>query len=928
MAPRTSILLCLVLSWVSVSFAQTSSWTDPNADVVIPAGQRVVVDSPIIRARNLTNWGELVIPSDRAVEIAVACSVLNYGVIRDAATSWDRRHTWFAQWTKATAAGIVGGPNYLPSDCSFWNFGRWESEGVQVTRWWSKLATDVMPGSSTVTVDGDLSDWPIGGLVGLSHTNDGETVGIENNANRVRAVADETEYGTIAAISGYDGQTTTLTLTAPLVKAHAGTGLFRGELALYSRSITFQTQLEGFQPSTVDPRNRLFASLIFMPNPNGDGTRITHSGGASGRLCNVGFTYMGAYGKDGRPALHLHRLGDGGREIDLCGLSFYMTAGNAMNIHETNGVYVEEPVAGHHAGGAVYMQQTDDVTQTADNVTVRGLSMAHSSKAFSDRASTVPGEFGRAATCYWMGVSEHEAFMGNVCAGGTPNGQEATGVYFPERPTSTNGTIPRVFLLPEAHGLTSAGVYSWQNRSVGVDMVGATLWGSGVGIRLGAYGFPLHVYNSTIRARIGIARNVVSSLVQDTRFIGRGPNAPRLITDPTRYYDNGADTGIAFGIYSIQPHPHQPSRYYRNLFEQFTPDAAGTPGVAVWRQVDNDPDNCNPLNPFQSDTFALARYCSSAFVRLAQQTYRDGIQPALFGGTTHPRPHWPNTGSHWVDHDRGLVLLRRDMTTPDGPFAPALVTATSFDDPTTNALATPLSSLPTSVTFTGLRSYRDRPYGPFTLDLTYNPPPVVTMQVQVEGDHVRWGGTTSADTTRLECWINEIKIREVALSNGGPYTCETDLPRPDRRWHYAWVVAYDGFRLNAGFGENGGVDAGFEQHAYANPPVVEISPEMLRVAAPPPPPDPTVEQLKQQLAALAAEVQQYILDRDNALTSLVSVTQSRDQLQQQQQALQALLGQVQQALQVESAQRLVLEQRIEAMRAAIAAAMTVLAGVP
>ena len=888
------------------SSAQTSTWTDPSVDVEIPAGQTITVDSPVLRFRTLTNRGTLVLP-DRPVRIEAACGVLNYGVIRDEASSWDRRHDWIAAWTPATAAGIVGGPNYLASDCTFWNFGRWDAKGAQVTRWWSKLAADVTPGVTAVTVEGDVSDWPVGGFVGLSMTGDGETVAVENGVNRIRSAPDESEYGTIAAVGAYDGRVTTITLTTPLTKAHAGTGLLRGELALYTRSITFKTDLAGFVPNTADPRNRLFASLIFMPKPDGDGTQITHSGGASGSLCNVAFWQMGAYGKDGRPALHLHRLGDGGRAITLCGLSFYLTAGNATNIHETNGVYVEEPVAGHHAGGAVYMQQTDTETQTADIVTVRGLSIAHSSKPFQDRAATVPGEYGRTATCYWMGVSEHEVFMGNVCAGGTPNGQDATGFHFPERNTSTNGTVRRVFLTPEAHSLTAAGVHAWQNRTVGVDMVGASLWGLGNAYRHGAYGFPVHTYNSLFaRTRVGILRSAVSTLVQDSRFVGRGSSATRLISTAS---DNGADTGVTFSNYAIQPQPHEPNRYYRNRFEAFTPDASGNPGVAIWRANDDDPESCNPLSPLQSDTFALARYCSSAFVSIAQQTYLDGIRPMAFGSSTHARPFWPNTGSHWVDFDRGLVLVRKDMTAPEGAFAPRLVTLASFYDASADALATPLSSLPASITFTNLRSYRDRAYGPYTLDLRYDPPPTVTMAVQVTGDRVRMAGASSPDTVRLECWINEVRVLEVG--GAGPYVCDVPLPQPERRWSYAWVVAYDGVTLNAGYDEGtppNNFEPGFEQHAYADPPVVEISPEMRRTQAPPPPPvDPTLAELQQQLAITQA--------------TLATVTQERDAARQSAQ---------QSAGQVSGLQSLIttLDARIAQLEQAIQAARNALAGVP
>jgi hypothetical protein len=274
-----------------------------------------------------------------------------------------------------------------------------------------------------------------------------------------------------------------------------------------------------------------------------------------------------------------------------------------------------------------------------------------------------------------------------------------------------------------------------------------------------------------------------------------------------------------------------------------------------------------------------ARGCSSSFVHVAENIFGSGITPYHFGfpfpESAVVRPFWPNTGSHWIDHDRRLVLVRKDMQPPDGAFAPQLVNASSFYDQQSDALATPFSTLPPSLTFTNLLSYRDRPYGPYILDLSYNPPPTVTMTTTVKARQVRMVATVSADTTRLEFWIDWVLVCE---RTAAPWTCDVSLDDlqakgdlwPGRKFAYAYARAFDEVELNTYYGEGSPPTLsarGYIQRAYTNP--IEITPEMQRVDAPPPPPPPPPGELEQRIAALEAQLV-------SVTTTLTTTTQQRD----------------------------------------------------
>ncbi len=819
-------LACAVPAHAAVT-ARSGAWSNPatwggslprpQEKAEIRADHEVTFDASSAEVAELVVRGTLRIARDRATKLVVGCNLIVYGTL-DMGRAGDHipshiTHDLVFRLTRARAAGFVGGAHFEPTDCGLWVMGRWDAHAAPLTRAWGKLASDVAPGATELSVDGDVSDWPAGGQIAITQTSDGVTYAVSGGSTprNTTRLQYETEYATIASVNG-----STIVLNSPVQFAHSGSGQMRGEVGLLTRNVTISTELEGASDVSNDVRLRKFAHVSFMPTSHGDGGMISHGGG-KGDLQYVAFRHMGHYGKDGRYALHYHRLGDGARGMIVRGVSWFESGFRCTNLHESNGMLVEDTVCVNPMG-ATHFVQTDEQSQQQDSVFVHNLVVSHVGLHFADRNTPgIKGERLRGAAGFWPGASDHEAYLGNVSAGSAPDGQDATGFHWPEDPVSDMGTIARTFVANEAHSLTFAGWHSWQNRgNKGHDIVASASWGNATGFQHGAYGFSLYVYNALFaRNRVAYRQDVTHGFLQDSTVMGRGENAPRL---------EGPDLGIAFDNYNIQPHPWAGSHFLRNTFSQLTPGRGGEQGVAIWRGA----GSCSTRN---EELEWAVRHCSSSFPRIAQNTFEAGVHPYHFGWSDGPRPFFPNVNSFWLDYDRQLVLLRKDQRKPEGQFTPLLVTPATYQDPVADALATPFSSLPQTITFTNLKSARGRPYGDFTLRLEYDPPPTITMRARLNGTQLAMSADASPDTQRVEFWVDWVLV---ATDTEAPFEAVADLAAlgqygdtlPARRWAYAYARAFDGVTLNSGNGEGNDFDPGYAQRAYSA--VVEVTPEMIR----------------------------------------------------------------------------------------------------
>jgi predicted nucleic acid-binding Zn-ribbon protein len=506
-----------------------------------------------------------------------------------------------------------------------------------------------------------------------------------------------------------------------------------------------------------------------------------------------------------------------------------------------------------------------------------------------------------------------------VAVGGSPISEYITGHHWPENVTSTAGTIARVHVANEVHAVTQAGFHSWQNRGVGHDIVAAHAWGinAGSGILHGAYGFPLRWYRARLVGnRIAYDGTVVTGFLQDSLIEGRGLTAPALLVP---------DTGVAVGSYSIQPHPMRPWHLLRNTIRDLTPAANGTRGAGVRQSHDLCTQGALELK-------ALTRDCTANFFTIKQNTFGPGIQPLDFGWST-------NANTHWITDT--AVLLRRDMATPRGEFPPKLVKAATSFDQASGALSTPLSSLPPTIVWTGLLSYRNRPHRDYVLQTAYDEPPTISLDVVRTGTIVRLTAIASADTTRVEFWQNWTLL---GSDDQAPFELTADLNAPPsdtlapQRYAFVYARAFDGTIIDAGGGEGTGPGpAGYAQRAYSR--VVQFGPEvLLGQVVPPGPPQPppqppsppqppTIDQLIKQIAALEASLKASQAATAAALAERDAARTQRDSALAQVTSLQAQISKLQAELSTAQAARTTAETALTALRARLAQVLTKLAEV-
>ena len=384
--------MCTVTSLEAAVTVTSGNWSNPatwggtlprpDEPAEIAAGHLVTFDASSAEVTSLTVRGTLRVARDRSTRLAVRCNLIVYGTL-DMGRDGDEipshvRHDLVFRLTQARAAAFVGGPNFAATDCGLWAMGRFDAHGAKLTRAWGKLNADVAAGATKLTVEGDVSDWPVGGQIVLTHTADGQVHSVVSGTNRSSGRDSEAEYLTIAAVQG-----STITLAAPARFAHSGRPPFRGEVGLITRNVTISTELEGATNVSSDVRTRKFAHVMFMPTAHGDGSSVTHSGGASGNVQYIAFRHMGHYGKDGRFALHYHRLGNGSRGMQVRGVSWFESGFRCTNIHESNGMVVEDTVCVNAGNGAAHM------VQNRRDHTAGGLSLhtqprhQHNGEAFS-----------------------------------------------------------------------------------------------------------------------------------------------------------------------------------------------------------------------------------------------------------------------------------------------------------------------------------------------------------------------------------------------------------------------------------------------------------------------------------------------------------------------------------------------------------------
>ncbi len=702
--------------------------------------------------------------------------------------------------TLAQAKAFVGGPSFQPTDKGLWVMmgGRWDAHGSPVRRTWSKLTQDGVVGTTQVTVENDVSDWPVGGTVVVSSTR-----------NPAPESATQNELHTIKSVARQGDGRTVITLNAALKYQHAGlVPPFRGEVALLTRNVVYRTEITGVAESAYvnDVRTRKFAHTMYMK-------------GAKGDLQYAEFKYMGNYGKPGRYAIHHHLMAETSSGMVVRGTSGWYNGFRCVNLHVTRQVVVEENVCYSSSSTSYFVELSAAVGPNLDNMFVHNIAIGMLPKHFNDRNSDgVAGESRREAVDYWPGVTNHEAFLGNVSVGDGGLGDwQSLGYHFQEIGKSQlgkGGKLPWTMVRNEVHSKSSFGINSWQNDVPSRDIVDMLVWRNHTGgILWGAYEQRNKYYAARVLENGGYAMDVTSinSFLQDSVVAG-----------------NGAADNVGFLInsYILPQTPNLPVWLVRNTFKDLK-----LAGVSL--NHDPCPSATDQKRP------VIAGICSAVYMINMGNTYQNVPKPLDFGWTANA-----NSFIKFFDNtvagvrSPNAVVLRKDQrdSTKQGPISAKLVNAlTQLSSASVfDALVTPAGPLPVIIQYVGLTPARPGVEDPFdyTFTTALDYPPTVSLDVTFSGTMAKLKATPADDkaVTWVEFFVDWIKV---GTRTSAPYEVTVDLANlPDgtllakRRYAYLYARAFDGARQIEGY----------DQRAYS--PVVEAGPEILGSALPAPIPPP------------------------------------------------------------------------------------------
>ncbi len=712
--------------------------------------------------------------------------------------------------SQAQADAFVGGFDFNAADKGLWvmDGGRWEVHGSPLLRTWSKLSGDALAGASSVVVEGNVTDWPVGGTVVVSSTR----VSVDS--------VSQNEIRTVSAVAGLADGKTRITFSSPLSFKHDGVASFRGEVALLSRNVLLKTELLGVAESVFvnDVSARKFAHTMFMP-------------GSKGNVQYAEFKYLGHYGVLSRYAIHPHMMLEGSNGMVIRGTSGWYNGFRCVNMHASHGVLVEDNVC-FSSFSSSYMVEIDrtGMVFNEDHAFVHNIGIGMLPIPFIERNNPdLAGEARRAAADYWPGTTGSEAFLGNVAVGDGGSGDwDTQGMYFNEigrNMYGTGGVIPSTVLHNEFHSKTGVGIYSWPNVGNELDVVDPLIWRNEQGgMVFGAYVFNAQIHKAQLLENVGAGFEMwsVGSFVQDSLIVGhptlKGPVA--LVT--------GVDNqGIIITAYNVPQDPNDGPFFARNTFRNIK-----APAVAQAHNVCGD--SSLEKRPIVAGGGGAGTPCGSTYVTIMGSTFENVDKTLDFGWQPNANAFWkvfdyPNPAEAGGHSD--FVLFRKDQNVAanQGPISPKLITPQTFYSSYFDALVTPMSSLPASIFYDNLEPNRPTVEDPvdYNFSSVADYPPVVSLSVTLNGKTATLKATPSDDkaVSKVEFFVDWVKV---GTKTAAPFELSVDLSNlpsdggsgiSSRKFAYIYARAFDGAYSQLARKSD------YEQRAYSD--VVEVGPEVL-----------------------------------------------------------------------------------------------------
>jgi hypothetical protein len=213
--------------------------------------------------------------------------------------------------------------------------GRMDLHGAPMNRTWVKLGATAKKGDGDITLSEPVGGWKPGDRIIVTMT--GVAPSSANSHPGPEPKGTTTEERTIKAIDG-----TRLTLSAPLEHEHAGTGLYRGEVANLSRNVVVESADRNTRGHTMYHRN------------------------SAGAISYAEFRHLGKEGVLGRYALHYHLCGDTMRGSYVIGASVWDSDNRWLAIHATNYLIVRDNVGYKSKGHGFFLEDGTEVYNVLD----------------------------------------------------------------------------------------------------------------------------------------------------------------------------------------------------------------------------------------------------------------------------------------------------------------------------------------------------------------------------------------------------------------------------------------------------------------------------------------------------------------------------------------------------------------------------------
>jgi hypothetical protein len=203
-----------------------------------------------------------------------------------------------------------------------------ELHGSPLSRAWIKLAKDVAPSDSVVSLLEEPIGWKVGDEVivtGSRHKSDG----VEHH---------DTEPRHIAKIDG-----TTLTLDKPLEREHFGSGEFRSEAGNLSRNV-----------------------IVESADPDGVRGHTVYHWGSRGSISYARFAHLGKRGTLGRYPIHFHLVGDTMRGSSVVGVVVVDSHNRWITVHGTNYMLIRDCIGYQGVGHGFFLEDGTEVYNVFD----------------------------------------------------------------------------------------------------------------------------------------------------------------------------------------------------------------------------------------------------------------------------------------------------------------------------------------------------------------------------------------------------------------------------------------------------------------------------------------------------------------------------------------------------------------------------------